>query len=158
MKRVAGRLRLDLAQYREVASFAELTADLDAATLRQLHRGERLAEVLKQPPHQPVPVSRQVCILWAAVNGHLDHIPLCDVSRFEKEWFELLGHAYPDVPRRIEKEGELTDEVVAGLTAAMQRFQTLFVTTRAPETMSRERVVPQADDQEERMSETIVRT
>ena len=158
MKHVAIKLRLDLAQYREVASFSQLTSDLDEATLRQLHRGERLVEVLKQPQHVPMAVDKQVCILWAAANGHLDDIPLCDVPRFEREWFELLDNAYASAGRRIVETGDVDGQAEQLLAASIKQFKELFVATSDPETLDRRRVVPRADDQDQRLSETMVET
>jgi len=156
MKKVALPLRIDLAQYREVASFAELTSDLDNATMLQLHRGERLAEILKQPQGVPMPVEKQVFIIWSAVNGHLDGIPLVDIERFQKEWFEWMDNAYPDVGNRILETGKLDEETEAKLLSAIGKFNALFVVTEEPETLNVKRVVPGMDDHSVRMSETMV--
>ncbi len=158
MKKIALPMRLELAQYREVASFAQLTSDLDEATVRQLHRGERLAEILKQPQHSPMPVAKQVCIIWAAVKGRLDRIPLADVPRFESEWFDLLDHAFPEVCRQIAATGAMDDEVEAGLARSMDQFDTLFVTTRPAESLSPERVVPGIEEGTQRMMSSVVET
>jgi len=156
MKKVAIDLRLELAQYREVASFAQLTSDLDPTTMHQLHRGERLAEVLKQSQHTPIPAEKQVFILWAAASGHLDGIPLCDIARFEREWFALLDNAHADVGRQVLQTGDLTEGILASLESAMKQFKGIFVTTKSPETLSRERVVPKTEDQQIRISESII--
>ncbi|MBN1557993.1 MAG: F0F1 ATP synthase subunit alpha [Lentisphaerae bacterium] len=158
MKAVAAPLRIDLAQYREVASFAQLTSDLDPATVRQLHRGERLAEVLKQPQHAPMPVTRQICVLWAAVNGHLDAVPLCDIARFQKEWLELLENAFPDIERTLAETPELTPALQARLADSLRRFEQIFVTTEAPAALSAARVVPAADEQETRLPATMIQS
>jgi F-type H+-transporting ATPase subunit alpha len=129
MKKVALKLRLELAQYREVAAFARLTTDLDAATLAQIRRGERLTEILKQPAHAPLSADKQVFILWAAVQGHVDDVPVSDVRRFEEEWFDLLEHAYPDLGRRLLEGHDLTPELSAALDEAMRRFKSVFVIT-----------------------------
>ena len=129
MKKVALKLRLDLAQYREVAAFARLTTDLDAATLAQIRRGERMAEVLKQPEHAPLPADKQVFMLWAAVQGHVDDVPVSDIRRFEAEWFDLLDHAYPDLGRRLMEAEDLTPELTAALEDAMRQFKSIFVAT-----------------------------
>ena len=136
MKRVAIKLRMELAQYREIASFAQLTSDLDRATLAQLHRGERLAEVLKQDRHAPMSVEKQVCILWAASVGHLDDVPMHDIDRFEREWLDFLDHAYAPVGRSLVEVGELTAEVEERLNEAMEQLKSIFVTSRRPETES----------------------
>ncbi|MFC1451980.1 F0F1 ATP synthase subunit alpha [Verrucomicrobiota bacterium] len=156
MKKVAIKLRIELAQYRELASFSQLTSDLDPATLKQLHRGERLAAVLKQAARDPMPVEKQVCILWAASSGHLDSVPLCDVARFEKEWFELLDTGYAGIGREILESGDLGKEAVKDLERSMEQFKQVFVLTRDPELLDRDRVVPRAPDQDERLSDTMV--
>ena len=130
MKHVAVKLRLDLAQYREVASFAQLTSDLDAATVRQLKRGGRLAEILKQPQHAPVQLDKQIAIMWAANNGYLDDIPVADIARFEKEWCVLLDNAYADTGRAL-LSGDLTPEIEASLKASIEHFKTMFAITAA---------------------------
>ena len=155
MKKVALQLRIDLAQYREVASFSQLTSDLDEATLKQLHRGERLAEILKQPLHAPMPAEKQVCIMWAAVNGHLDRTPVDDIARFEREWFELLDNAFPDICRTIRETGELDEGLERQLSESIERFHSIFVATGTTETLSGRRVVPEADDQGGRLSDTM---
>jgi len=129
MKRVAGQLRIDLAQYREVASFAQLASELDRATLKQLHRGERLAEVLKQIQHQPIPIDRQVCILWLVVSGHMDAMPLPDLPRAQKEWTAFLENAHPEIGRRICAGEKLEEELESLLAAAAEQFRRVFVAT-----------------------------
>src|SRR5262245_62720837 len=94
MKQVAGTLRLDMAQYRELAAFAQFGSDLDAATQRQLARGQRLTEILKQPQYSPMDVEKQVAVIWAASNGYVDDIPVESVRHFEGEllsFFETQG-------------------------------------------------------------------
>jgi F-type H+/Na+-transporting ATPase subunit alpha len=129
MKQVAAQLRIDLAQYREVASFAQLTSDLDPATMRQLHRGERLAEVLKQPQHAPLSIDKQVAVLWAAVNGRLDDVALPDIERFQKEWFDLLDNAFAEMMARLRRTGELSGDDQAALQRSMERMKQIFVAT-----------------------------
>jgi F-type H+-transporting ATPase subunit alpha len=149
MKRIAGQLRIDLAQYREVAAFAQLTSDLDQATLRQLHRGERLVEILKQIQHEPMPIERQVCALWAVVAGHTDDVPLADVSRAQKEWLALLDSAYAGIGRRVLAGDRLDGEIERRLQDAMRQFKTVFVPTGRPDTLSATRVVPTRDEERE---------
>jgi F-type H+-transporting ATPase subunit alpha len=144
MRKVALRLRMELAQYREVASFAQLTTDLDKATLDQLHRGERLAEILKQPQCSPMPVDQQVCIMWAAVNGHLDSIRLADIARFQLEWFKLLEHGYAEVGRTIRQEGDLTSACEEWMLASVTQLKRLFVPTGEVAEIDPSRVVPGA--------------
>ena len=157
MKQVALPLRIDLAQYREVASFAELTSDLDRATMEQLHRGERLAEVLKQPPGAPLPVERQICIVWAAVKGRLDAVPLSDIARFESEWFEFLANAFPDIFRVLRETGRLAETTEKQLDASLDRFRSVFVATGELDDADRgQRVVPGRDDQDGSMAATVM--
>jgi F-type H+-transporting ATPase subunit alpha len=156
MRKVAIQLRMELAQYREIAAFAELTTDLDKATLRQLHRGERLVEILKQRPNAPMPVHRQIASLWAATRGHLDSVALCDVARFEAEWHTLLDEAHPDVGRQIVASGDVTPEIEAALEQAMAGFGRLFVGTAPAETLSRDRIVPKEDDTDHRVAGTMI--
>jgi F-type H+-transporting ATPase subunit alpha len=159
MRKVALPLRIDLAQYREVASFAELTSDLDKATMEQLHRGERLAEILKQPQGDPLPVEKQVCIIWAAVNGRLDTIPLVDIERFQREWFELIDNAFPDITDNFKVSGELTDDVAARLEESIERFLSLFVITGETDSIAHHaRVVPGKDDASRSLAQAAVET
>jgi len=126
MKKVAGRLRLDLAQYRELAAFAQLSSDLDKATKAQLDRGQRMVELLKQPQYRPLAVEEQTMIIWVATNGHLDDLPVADIARFEGEFHAFMRNKHPDVGRAIREKRELTDEVVAGLKQATEEFKTMF--------------------------------
>ena len=111
MKKVSGKLRLDLAQYRELAIFAQFGSDLDDATKKQLDRGARLTEILKQDQYQPAPVGEQVAILYAAVNGFLDDVPVPDVKTFEKDFlgflrakhYDLLETLSTDIPKEAEE-------------------------------------------------------
>lgn len=156
MKKVALQLRIDLAQYREVASFAQLTSDLDPATMRQLHRGERLAEVLKQPQHEPMPVELQISILWLAVNGHLNTISLPDIARFEKEWFQFIQNAYPGIGKSIVETGDLSQDTVKLLEEAIERFLQIFISTKEARTLGGERVIMKDNDSAQRVSQTII--
>ncbi len=134
MKKVALRLRIELAQYRELAAFARLTSDLDRATLSQLQRGESLAEALKQPPGQPWPLARQVVALWATVQGHLDDVPVRDVSRFEEEWTSFFEHTHADAYAALAGSGRLDEETERRLDGAMKQFKGLFLSTPQTET------------------------
>lgn len=129
MKKVAIRLRMDLAQYREVASFSQLTSDLDAATMAQISRGERLAEILKQPLHEPMSMEKQVCSIWAVSNGKLDKVPLGDVARYEKEWLTFLENIYPVILETIAQTGDLDNNTEQKLIEASGKFNDVFVTT-----------------------------
>ncbi|MGD9762163.1 MAG: F0F1 ATP synthase subunit alpha [Candidatus Binatia bacterium] len=126
MRQVAGTLRLDLAQYRELAAFAQFGSDLDAATQRQLNRGSRLVEVLKQDQYTPLPVERQVAILYAAANGYLDDIPVNQVRRFEQEFYRFLESRHPEVLTLIKQKRELADDVKAALNTALDELKKQF--------------------------------
>lgn len=127
MKQVAGRLRLDLARYREVLAFAQFATDLDKATQAQLTRGERLTEILKQPQYSPMPVEQQVMIIYAANSGILDDIPAEKVKDFENGFHEFMAEKYPDVSIRIRKKKELDEEIVKLLDKAILEFKTQFI-------------------------------
>ncbi|HBR15776.1 MAG TPA: F0F1 ATP synthase subunit alpha [Candidatus Omnitrophica bacterium] len=124
MKQTAGTLRLDLAQYRELEAFAQFASDLDAATRRQLERGERLMEVIKQGVHETLTVAQQVAILYAGVKGYLDDIPVKSVKEFEKRLFEDLDSLYIDFVRLFNKELALTDNVKDALEKLLTEFKT----------------------------------
>ena len=126
MKKVAGRLRLDLAQYRELAAFAQFGSDLDDVTQRQLTRGARQVEILKQEQYVPMPLERQVIIIWVAGNGFLDDLPVGVCRRFEKEFYEYVGEKYADIYHEIATKKELSDAVAAKLKDAATRFKEEF--------------------------------
>ncbi|MCL6636927.1 MAG: F0F1 ATP synthase subunit alpha [Alicyclobacillus sp.] len=127
MKKVAGTLRLDLAQYRELQAFAQFGSDLDKATQARLARGERTVEILKQPQYQPMPVERQVVSIWSVVNGYLDDLPVSAVRKFEQEWLAFVGSQYPQIYDNILATGDLKDDTVALLKEAIQKFKATFV-------------------------------
>lgn len=126
MKQTAGSLRLDLAQFRELAAFSQFASDLDAATRSQLERGQRLMEVIKQGVHVPINVAKQIVIIYAGVNGHLDDIPVNQVIRFEAELHEALDASYADFLRLLNKKKEMTDEVKAELEKVLEDFKRAF--------------------------------
>jgi F-type H+-transporting ATPase subunit alpha len=126
MRSVAGTLRLDLAQYRELAAFAQFGSDLDKSSQAQLARGKRWVEVLKQGPYSPVPVEKQVAIIFAGANGFLDDIRVEDVRRFETEMNQFLDNRKPEVLQAIREKRELNDEVKAQLSAALKEFKQGF--------------------------------
>jgi F-type H+-transporting ATPase subunit alpha len=128
MKRVAGRLRLDLAQYRELASFAQFGSDLDKETLAQIRRGERTTEILKQGQYAPVPVEEQVVLIYAATSGSIDSLPVAMVGRFEHEFRAYLKAEHPRILEAIRTTGKLDDAVEGDLKAALAEF----VPTLAP--------------------------
>ncbi|MCP4633741.1 MAG: F0F1 ATP synthase subunit alpha [candidate division Zixibacteria bacterium] len=127
MKQVAGRLRLDLAQYRELAAFAQFGSDLDDATKAQLTRGERMVEVLKQGQYVPKPLERQVLIIWSGVNGHLDSLPVEKVADFEIGLGKFVDDKYPDILHIIEKEKIISDDTTEKLTKAVTEFKEQFL-------------------------------
>jgi len=126
MKAVGGKMRLDLAQYRELASFAQFGSDLDKATRDQLTRGERLMEILKQPQYQPQPLANQVMILFAATNGFLDDLPVEDCRRFESEMHQYLGEKYHDCYHEIETKKVLTPELEQKMKQGIAEFKQQF--------------------------------
>jgi F-type H+-transporting ATPase subunit alpha len=128
MKKVAGPLRLSLAQYRELEAFAQFGSDLDAATQRQLARGARTVEVLKQPQYSPVPVEEQVAIIYAVTNGHIDKVDLDYVRKWEADFLEYLRSSHPTVLEGIRTKKKLDDDLTAALDTAIAAFQPLFVT------------------------------
>jgi F-type H+-transporting ATPase subunit alpha len=120
MKQVAGTLRLDLAQFRELQAFAQFGSDLDVATQRQLARGQRLVEVLKQPQYEPIDVEKQVFIIWAATNGHLDDIPLEQVRRFEADLLRFVENSHPGILNAIRDKKTLTEEIKNEMLVALR--------------------------------------
>jgi F-type H+-transporting ATPase subunit alpha len=126
MRQVAGRLRLDMAQYRELAAFAQFGSDLDKASLDQLNRGRRLTEILKQAQFQPLPVDKQVLILFAGTNGYLDDVPVDQCRRFEEELYRFADHAHPGILAEIRQEKKLGDELMARMHAMLKEFKERF--------------------------------
>ncbi len=123
MKQAAGSLRLDLAQYRELAAFAQFASDLDAASRRQLDRGERLMQIIKQGVHEPLPVGKQVVIIYAGVNGYLDDIPPDKIQDFEMKLHEALDSTYADFMTLFNEQKALTDEVKKALDDLLKDFK-----------------------------------
>ena len=126
MRKVAGPLRLELAQFREMAAFAQFGSDLDASTKRQLDRGQRLVEVMKQGQFVPQPVEKQIAIIYAATTGHLDPLPAAVVQRYEHELYAFLDAKHPEVLKVLREKKELTDDVKAKLDAALGDFDGHF--------------------------------
>jgi F-type H+-transporting ATPase subunit alpha len=131
MRQVAGTLRLDLAQYRELAAFAQFGSDLDKSTQAQLTRGARLVEVLKQPQYAPLPVERQIAIIFAGTNGYLDAIPVSDVRAFESGLYEYIETRQPELFRAIAEKKQLDNELKATLDAAVKAFAGDFAASRS---------------------------
>jgi len=127
MKQVTGKLRLELAQYRELTAFCQFgTADLDKATKSQLERGQRITEVLKQPQYQPMPLKKQVMILYAAINGYIDDIPLDKVTAFETGFHRFMEANHPEIGKCIAKEKEISSETEEKLKNAIAEFKQGF--------------------------------
>src|SRR5262249_45823224 len=119
MKKVAGPLRLELAQYRAMAAFAQFASDLDKASQRQLARGARLVEIMKQDQSSPLPVEKQVLSIYAATNGFVDEIPVAEVRRYEREMLSFIEGTHAEILELLRKKPELTDEVVGKLKKAL---------------------------------------
>jgi F-type H+-transporting ATPase subunit alpha len=130
MRQVAGTLRLDLAQYRELAAFAQFGSDLDKATQAQLNRGRRLVEILKQPQYQPVAVEKQVAIVYAATKGFLDQVAVEELRRYEEDLYRFIETRHPAVFTGIAEKKTLDDEVKGALEAALKEFNQQFLAGR----------------------------
>jgi F-type H+-transporting ATPase subunit alpha len=126
MKQVAGSLRMDLAQYRELEAFAQFGSDLDKSTQAQLNRGERMVELLKQPQYQPMSAEKQVASLFAGARGFLDKYPVAAVQAFEKQMFEFIESKYPEIFSEIKEKQELSDELQEKMKKALTEFDEVF--------------------------------
>jgi F-type H+-transporting ATPase subunit alpha len=126
MKKISGPIRIELAQYRELASFAQFGSELDADTAERLAQGVRIKEMLKQPQYQPMPVEYQVIIIYAATRGHLLDIAVEDVLRFEKGLFEFIKTRYPELPDAIRTEKVLTEEIEQKLVQIIGEYKEEF--------------------------------
>ena len=122
MKKVAGSLKLDLAQYRELAAFAQFATDLDAATKKQIDRGSRMIELLKQGQYVPMPVEKQVAVIWAGTSGHLDIVPTTKIQEFEERFLSFVENRHKKLLPLIEKEKGLTAQIESGLQKAIEEF------------------------------------
>jgi len=122
MRQVAGRLRLDLAQYRDLAAFAQFASDLDKVTRDQLSRGERLVEMLKQPQHQPLPVEKQVVAIFAGTNGYLDRFDVADIRRYESELYGFLDTWYPGILPGIAAKKQIDEQMRTDIEEALKKF------------------------------------
>ncbi len=130
MRQVAGRLRLDLAQYRELEAFSSFASDLDAATKRQLERGARTVEVLKQGQYQPMAVEQQVMIIFAVTNGFLDDVAVSDIRQWEAGFHPYMAAQYPQVGDRIRQEKTLSKETEADLRRGIEAYKAQFAAGR----------------------------
>jgi len=127
IKQVAGTLRLDLASFRELQAFAQFASDLDEASRRQLERGQRMVELLKQPPYSPIPIEKQVVILYAGTRGYLDDIPVEAVTKFEREFYVFIEAKYPQILEAIRTTKKLDSDTEEELKTAIEDFKSQFV-------------------------------
>jgi F-type H+-transporting ATPase subunit alpha len=131
MKKIAGRLRLDLAQFRELEAFAAFGSDLDAASKAQLERGARMVELLKQGQYSPFSLEKQIASIWAGTTGNLDSVPVADIRRFESEFIDFLARERKEIMTTISETKVLEDETVAKLQAAIDDFKKIFKSSAA---------------------------
>ncbi|MDO9484927.1 MAG: F0F1 ATP synthase subunit alpha, partial [Actinomycetota bacterium] len=147
MRKVAGRLRLDLAQFRELEAFAAFGSDLDATSKAQLGRGSRLVELLKQPQYAPQSMEREVVSVWAGTTGQLDEVPVEDIRRFDKEFLEYIDRAQPGVFDAIRTTTDLSDDTVSVLETAVAAFKREFTTHSGQLLVNDEPVSAVADEE-----------
>lgn len=126
MKQVAGTLKLELAQFRALEAFAAFASDLDAASQKQLARGRRLVEVLKQGQYSPAKVEEQIVVIWAATNGYMDHVKESEIKRFEKEYLEFLKTKHSHILKNIAEKKAITDDIKANVKSATDEFKAIF--------------------------------
>jgi F-type H+-transporting ATPase subunit alpha len=126
MKSVAGQLRLELSQYRDLAAFSKLSSDLDKTTKAQLSRGEKITETLKQPQFEPLALDQQVLQIYVAVKDFLADVPTERISQFHKQFYEFLRTAHPEIPTSIADRSEITDDIRTKLDAAIAEFKQRF--------------------------------
>src|SRR5213082_2562418 len=131
MRQVAGSLKLELAQYRELAAFAQFGSDLDKATQAQLNRGQRLVEILKQPQFQPLNFGKQIAIIFAGTNGYIDDLPIDQVRDFESELYKYMETRHPQLFPAVAEKKQLDDQLKGALDAAVKEFAGDFATRRA---------------------------
>ena len=145
MNDVAGQLRLELAQYRELEDFAQFGSDLDPATQRQLARGERTVEILKQDQYDPMAIEEQIMVIFAATEGFLDDVDVSEIKGWESSFLEFMGSTHPDVGDRIREGQELTEEIESDLRSAIEEFKNRYRSRQAEDAG--------VDEQEERLEE-----
>ena len=126
MKQVAGSLRLDLAQFRELEAFAQFGSDLDKATLAQLERGKRLVETLKQAQYKPLSVEDQILLIYAATNGYVDDYPEEVLARYEEELYQFVGSRHPEIYKELREKKAITDEIEEKLNKVLDEFKGSF--------------------------------
>ena len=127
MKKVAGTLRLDLAQFRELESFAQFGSDLDKSTKAQIDRGQRMVELLKQPQYHPMPAEKEVMILYAGTRGYLDKYPVTSVLEYERQMFEFVESKYPEIFTELKEKQDISTELDSKIKAALTEFGTIFL-------------------------------
>jgi F-type H+-transporting ATPase subunit alpha len=132
MKKVAGSLRLDLAAFRDLEAFAQLGTELDAATQRQLDRGQRMVELLKQPQYQPFNVNEEVLSIFAGTRGHLDDVPVRDVARFETALLKFFRDQHPEIVDELDRTKDLSNDLAEKITQAIRDFKSQHNKTAAP--------------------------
>jgi len=155
MKDVAGNLRLNLSQYRDLEAFAAFASDLDAASRAQLDRGARLVELLKQPQYSPYPVEEQVVSIWAGANGYLDDVPVEDISRFETDFLDYLRRSHDGILQTIRETSKLSEDTITALKDAVDEFRKGFETSSGELLSSEEE--QQAEPLDSEGQETIAR-
>jgi proton translocating ATP synthase, F1 alpha subunit len=126
MKQVAGTLRLDLAQFRELEAFVQFASELDKATQQTINRGLRLVELLKQEPYNPIPVEKQIVAIYAGTNGYLDDLPVEAVRKFERELYTYLDKQRPDILKDIKEKKALDDDLKKRIDEALKEFKSKF--------------------------------
>jgi F-type H+-transporting ATPase subunit alpha len=153
MKEVAGSLRLDLSQYRELESFAAFASDLDETSKAQLERGARLVELLKQPQNSPMPVEEQVVAIFLGTRGHLDSVPVEDVQKFEREFLEHVKASHDEILKEIRESKKLSEELEDTLENAVNEFKKGFATTDGSSVVPDEKV--EAMDEQDVEKESV---
>jgi F-type H+-transporting ATPase subunit alpha len=129
MKQVAGMLRLELAQYRELAAFAQFGSELDKSTQQQLNRGIRLVEVLKQPQYQPLPMERQISIIYAGTRGFLDKYPVDVLQEYEQQFYSFMESKYSELFMELREKKEISEDLDNRMKAALTEFDSVFQPT-----------------------------
>jgi F-type H+-transporting ATPase subunit alpha len=146
MKQVASSIKLELAQYRELASFSQFGSDIDAETKKRLDHGEILMEVLKQPQYKPLPVENQVMIIYAAINHYLEMVGVENVKNYETEFLEYMMSTYPEVGRSIKSEGKIIESTEENLKAAIEKFNERYLRAIGVDIMQPEEAMGAAEE------------
>ena len=146
MKQVASSIKLELAQYRELASFSQFGSDIDAETKKRLDHGEILMEVLKQPQYKPLPVENQVMIIYAAINHYLESVGVENVKNYEKEFLDYMTSTYPEVGRSIKEEGKIIESTEETLKSAIEKFNEKFLRAIGVSVMQPDEAVEAAEE------------